>query len=474
MRVFVTSDQSRSFFEPAVRATFTRNGREIYSTTMTRAADQLMTVADESDLGFSYNAVIPGDHIVPGAEMVVEVDPEGVVPRAPGSVARFPESGAWPLNVARVPPMSVTVVPVLEAQSPDSSIFDWTEGLSGNGPQVGLFKHAFPFADFRAKTRATYVTSLDLTSGNGQWGLVLELEALRAAEGGTGYYYGAASSVNGYVRGRARLSSWVSMGKAWDTELAHEVGHSLSLLHAPCGDPLGVEPEFPYPDGSIGVWGYDFRDGSLVSPARRRDIMGYCYEQGWLSDFHFERVIDYRERVEGQASTAANAARADATGPSDVLVLWGGVVGGEMRLEPVFSMRAAPGLPDGAGAYRLEGVGTDGQVEFSLGFTPGEDKFGDKYFFFTVPINAGWRESLERITLTGPEGTVTVVTDDPRRVSVVTDRSTGEIRGILRDWDGGLPTSLGSGPDLNVQTTSGIRQAIRVRLNPPGGEPDAR
>ena len=213
------------------------------------------------------------------------------------------------------------------------------------------------------------------------------------------------------------------------------------------------------------MWGYDFRDGSLVSPMRRRDIMGYCYEQGWLSDFYFERVIDYRERVEGHAATTA-------AGPSDVLVLWGGVVEGEMRLEPVFSIRAAPSLPDGAGAYRLEGVGTDGQVEFSLGFTPGEDKFGDKYFFFTVPVYPGWGESLERITLTGPEGTVTVAADDPRTVSVVTDRFTGEIRGILRDWDGVLPMSLGSGTDLNVRTTRGIREAIQTRLNPPGGEPD--
>ncbi len=39
---------------------------------------------------------------------------------------------------------------------------------------------------------------------------------------------------------------------------------------------------------------------------------------------------------------------------------------------------------------------------------PGEDQFGDKYFFFTIPIEARWAGSLDRITLTGPEGVVTV------------------------------------------------------------------
>ena len=187
------------------------------------------------------------------------------------------------------------------------------------------------------------------------------------------------------MRGIARLGAWVSIGKAWDTELAHEIGHNLDLRHAPCGGALGTDPEFPYADGSIGVWGYDFRNASVVSPERRRDIMGYCYERGWLSDFYFEKVIDYRERVEGEAR-----ARAAAAGPpTDMLVLWGGVVEGELRLEPAFPMRTAPRLPDEAGPYRLEGRGTDGRTEFSLDFAPGEDQFGNSYFFFTIPHRTG-------------------------------------------------------------------------------------
>ena len=304
LRVFLTSDESQAFFEPEVVATLSRGGREVHRMVMRRDGDLLATFADEGDLRNSYNAVIPSRYIEPGTELVVEADPGGLVPLAPGSQTRFPASGSWPLNVIEVPPMELTVVPVVEAEQPDSSIYEWANGIRDNSPQVALLRNAFPFSEFRARSRETYVTSLDLTDEDDQWSLVLELEVVRAAESGRGYWYGAAASVNGTVRGRARLGGPVSIGKAWDTELAHEVGHNLNLAHAPCGGAGNPDPEFPYANGSIGASGYDFRDGTVVSPDRRRDIMGYCYEQGWLSDYYFEKVIDYRAEVEAERARA--------------------------------------------------------------------------------------------------------------------------------------------------------------------------
>ena len=458
LRVFVTGEPAPAFFEPEVVATV-RAGGTTHRVAMTRDGDRLLTAADESDLASSFNAVIPGDLIVAGATLVVEADPDGVVPRAARSQDRFPATGEERLDVVRVPDMEVTVVPVLEASEPDSSVLEWTDDIDDDSPEVGLFKYAFPFHGFRAKSREPYVTSLDLTSDGGQWGLVLELEAVRLMDNATGYYYGAAASVNGFVRGRARLAGWASMGKAWDTELAHEVGHNLDLKHAPCGDALDTDPDFPHEDGSIGAWGFDFRDGTLVSPEYRRDIMGYCYNQGWLSDYYFEKVIDYRQRVEGEsARMIAGAAR-----ESDMLVLWGGVVGGELRVEPPFAMTTSARLPETGGPYRLEGFGSARDVLFSLSFTPGEDQFGDKYFFFTTPIEPEWEGSLDRLVLTGPEGTVTVRADEARALAVIRDLRTGRIRGILRDWDGALPAALEPADAFEVTTTRGLAGSVRLR-----------
>ena len=387
VRAFLVSDQANAFFEPEVVATLTRNGEEVYRVAMRTADDRLATFPDESTLGTSYNAVIPAEHIVSGTELVVVADPGETIPRAAGSRTRFPEVGTMPLHVIDVPPFKLTVVPVLYAANPDSSIFAWTDSIADDSPQVGLFRYSFPFAEFSATTRDSYVTSLDLTEEDNTWPMVLELEVVYHAEDATGYWYAVADSDEGYVRGIARLNGWVSFGKPWDTELAHEVGHTLDLEHAPCGGALFTDPGFPYPNGSIGMWGYDFRDGTVVSPNSRRDIMGYCYEKGWLSDYYYEKVIRVREEKEGRGARA----RLAGPGPkSQMLVLWGGVLGDELRIEPVHSMHTTAKLPDQPGPYGLQGFTEDGRTEFSLSFTPGEDKYGNKYFFFAIPIEEDW------------------------------------------------------------------------------------
>ena len=464
LRVFMVSDQAKAFYEPEVVATFTRGGEEVHRVTMRAVDDRLVTSADEGNLRTSYNAVIPAEHMVTGTEVMVVADSAETVPRAEGSQTRFPDSGSVALEVIDVPPLELTVVPVLYAGRPDSSVIPWVDSIGDMGaesPQVGLFRYSFPFADFTAKAREPYITSLDVTVEENTWSMILELEPVYRAEKATGYWYAVADApYPDYVRGIARLNGLVSFGKPWDTELAHEVGHSLDLLHAPCGGALGTEPDFPYENGSIGVWGYDFRDGSVVSPERRRDIMGYCYDLGWLSDYYFERVIRVREEKGPEDWTNGDAF----TGPEgEMLVLWGGVLNGELRIEPVHSMSTTPKLPAEAGAYRIEGFGRGGVTEFSLSFTPGEDQYGNKYFFFAVPIEGDWEDSLERITLTGPEGEVTVDRNDPRSLMIVTDPATGRIRAILRDWNQALPSALGDTAGLEVVTTRGIVEAVRLR-----------
>ena len=292
LRVFLVGDQANAFYEPEVVATFMRNGEEVHRVDMQSVDDRVVTSADEGNLRTSFNAVIPAEHLAEGTELVVVADSAETIPRADGSRTRFPDSGSVALNVIDVPPLELTAVPVLYAENPDSSIMPWIDSIAKLGaesPQVGLFRYSFPFSEFSATTREPYVTSLDLTVEDNTWGIILEMEPVYRAEKATGYWYAVSDSDEGYVRGIARLNGLVSFGKPWDTELAHEVGHNLDLLHAPCGGALGTDPDFPYRNGSIGMWGFDFRDSTVVSPVGRRDIMGYCYEKGWLSDYYYEK-----------------------------------------------------------------------------------------------------------------------------------------------------------------------------------------
>ncbi len=461
LRVFVTAGEPRGFFEPEVVAVFTGPDEgEIHRATMTRDANQIPAEVDEGDLDLSYNAVIPAEIVVPGVEMVVEVDPERTLPLTAESQTRFPAEGSDSLNVVEVPPMQLTLVPVLRVAEPDTSVVGWVRGISADSPELGLLRHAFPFAEFSVSPHEAYHTSLDLTTTAGQVSLFGELAALRASEGGTGYYYGVATNL-GSVSGRGQRPGWVSIGLAGrTTTLAHEVGHNLSLRHAPCGGAGGVDQAFPYPDGSIGVWGYDFGDGSTVPPDRGKDIMTYCHSWPWLSDYYFEKIVDHRAQL---AEDTASAQSASANPPADMLVLRGGIVDGELWIEPAFPMHTAARLPGAWGPYRIRGTGSDGRPLFSLDFTPLDDGHGGMHFFFTVPIEADWENALERITLAGPEGVAHLDQADERRITVVTEPGTGRLRAILRDWEGALPDALGDVAGLEVSVTRGLREAVRLR-----------
>lgn len=442
LRVFLTAPTLHDFVAPPILATFSRDGTQVHKVRIDAPNPQLPTGVLQADLEGSYNAVIPGEHIQPGLWLKVEADPDGSLVLADDAESRYPAEGAVPISVVEVPPMEVTVVPVLNASAPDSSVLKWATDVTKDSYIVSMLRWAFPFSDFSARTRETYVTSRDLTTGDGQWGLILDLEAVRSAESGTGYYYGTALSKTGLVRGRARVGGWVSMGKPLVTELAHEVGHSLNLRHAPCGDAGNTDPDFPYLGGQIGAWGYDFRDGTVVNRGAA-DVMGYCHPS-WISDFFYRKVLDYRST---HRRTSSGIPR------STQLVLAGGVVDGKLTLEPPYWLQMAPLTPSGQGPYLIEGFsGTD--LLFSFSFNPSRDKYGDRYFLFALPVEHG---DVDRVVLSGPEGEVAVDEHDSRMVTIIRSES-GLIRGVLYDWNDDIPEMPGH---ADAVTYSGLRERRR-------------
>lgn len=81
--------------------------------------------------------------------------------------------------------------------------------------------------------------------------------------------------------------------------LEHELGHALGRDHAPCEDTDFPEPNFPYPDGHIGVWGWD--GTRLRDPAEDADVMSYCVPV-WVSDYTFAGLFTRIAYVNGQAA----------------------------------------------------------------------------------------------------------------------------------------------------------------------------
>ena len=426
LRVFVTAAKAGGKTIPRVRATFYRNGSSVYVADIPEKAGSLPTEVDESDLDVSANATIPAGVVKPDLELVIDVDPEGALDPELGVVKRIPESGRLPVPVHSLPDFDLTVIPFLWEESPDSAILGIVKAMADDPDDHELLwatNVLLPIADLGVTAHASVVSS-----SNDALELLRQTRAIQLLEKGAGYYMGMMSGrLSGSIRGAAYVSGRASFSAPHATTMAHEVGHNLSLLHAPCGGPTMLDPWYPYPDGRIGAWGYDPRDGgALVSP-RRRDLMSYC-SQRWIGDYHFSRTLRYR-LAEERDSVRARAA------PERSLLLWGGVdADGHLHLEPAVATSAPAALPASGGEYTITGrTGGNGEL-FSLSFAMPETADGDgsTSFAFLLPLPPGSGTELATITLTGPEGSVTLDDTTDRPLAILRDHRTGQVRGVLR------------------------------------------
>lgn len=453
LRVFVTGDLP-SFYRPRVRASFYRNARLAHRVEMSLDWDRLPTSVEESRLDRSFNAEIPGGAIQPGTTLIIEVDREGVIPHGPGSRLRIPADGRIALDVRSMRRLDLTVVPVLVASDtvPDESAFEWAENLTADGDDLRLARSVLPIGDMALRIHEGVVTNADLTTGIGWGDLLEEITLLRVSEGSQGYYYGAVAPIPGSRwNGLAVVSFPVAVGIADGGTLAHELGHNQGLQHAPCGGTGGADRDYPYEGGITGVWGYDLDAGRLVNPFLYKDLMGYC-SPNWVSDYHFTRAMGFRETRESALVEPPDRAT-DGSGEVRTLLLWGSTGDRGLELEPAFLTDLPATLPEAGGPYRLEGFGPAGQRRFMISFTPRPMEFGGGSFLFAVPYDPAGDGPLERVVLSGPEGHFALEHFGTRPMAMITDRSSGRVRGVLRDWNGGYDFV---GGDIDVVISEGL------------------
>ena len=431
VRVFMVGDET-SFYGPSVRIRMLLGDEEIFQQVFPPMRDRTPNEVIESELDGSVNGVIPASVIRPGVRMVVELDPEGVVPLAPGSQTRYPAGGSMELSVVEPQMFRQIIVPTVSPSSSNESVIDWANGLNADHPYMWLIRSLLPIGEMELEIHEPYRTpSVDTFNGWFQW--LNDISLMFLSEGRRGYYYGAAGQPAGGLLGVAYLGVPAGVGVNWADTYTHEVGHNMNLMHAPCR--VSGDPNFPYADGGIGVWGYDPFRKVLRNPRELKDVMSYC-EPVWISDYHFKRATLHR--LGGDGGVILDAEPAAAVGPAgEMLVVRGMVRNGEVMLEPAFVVTGPPALPEAEGPYRVDGIGVDGQTEFSLSFSPTPLEYGGGGFVFLLPYQPEWAETLDRMVLTGPEGTDTVTRTGAPPMAVVTHPVTGNIQAIIRDWDGG-------------------------------------
>ncbi|MCY3855537.1 MAG: Ig-like domain-containing protein [Rhodospirillales bacterium] len=428
LRVFPTASRSNSERIPRVRADFYLAGMLRHEIDIPSSPGPIPTRLDESSLERSADATVPAEVVQPGLEIVIEIDPEGTLADSLEVARRIPETGRLAVEVREVPTFDITFVPFLWETNPDMSVVDLANAMEDDPTGHEMLGHTrtlLPVADIRVTAHASVRTST-----NESHELIAETELIATMEGGSGYYMGLIAGEYSGASGLANLGQRVAFSITDASVIAHEFGHNLSLSHTPCGNPLGLEPAFPYPDGSSGRWGYDFAAERLVSPDEYVDLMSYCSPY-WVSDFSFDKALRYRLHSAGLLS------QPQARQPVTSLIVWGGKDSGSaLYLEPAFVTQAPPALPEEPGPYRITGTAEDGTVLFDLSFDMPVvgDGDGSSSFVFALPMQATWREALDSIRLSGPRGRSAVLNEDTDRpVTVLRNGPNGAVTAIIRE-----------------------------------------
>ncbi|HEX2080752.1 MAG TPA: hypothetical protein VHG08_23810 [Longimicrobium sp.] len=389
-RVYLTGDQ-RNFFEPEVRVKV-YHGAALVRTLPVRA-QAVPTTFNPIAWAESWNVRIPGELIVPGMALLVEADPQGVVPLAAGSQATHPASGIpMPMDVRAVPPFYLRLVPVRQASGTTGTIGSHAAFLD---PLLRMF----PVHEYDVDQRAVYTTSASTADGAGWSTILREIAALRLADGSDRYYYGVVNRTSGGISGIGYLGYPAALG--WDQQpqgaqtLAHELGHNFGRFHAPCGQPAGVDPSFPTVNAVLDWPGLDVRAGAVREPLIYRDLMSYC-DPEWITWYTYRGIMQYRDTYDWGMVPQSRAAE-------PVLLVWGTIRGnGEVELEPAFQIRAAPRLPDAPGAFRIEAQDAAGATLYAFSFDAPrveDGPEGERHFAFTVPQRALQMDRLAQVRL---------------------------------------------------------------------------
>jgi Peptidase M66 len=196
--------------------------------------------------------------------------------------------------------------------------------------------------------------------------LLNELDDLHLLENASArtYYYGFVPKRTfglagiGYRPGNAALGFDLPSQPAVVKEtMVHELGHNLSLAHAPCGNPAGADPQFPYANAQLGagnrfIWGYDAEARRFIDPrpTNVHDVMSYC-DGNWFSDYNYRKMQGFL--TPGDRTVASTDPTAALDVAQELLMVSGRIDNGVLELRPLRPLQGTPRPPDATGSYLL-------------------------------------------------------------------------------------------------------------------------
>ncbi|GAA5174749.1 hypothetical protein GCM10025771_05190 [Niveibacterium umoris] len=402
LRAYVTANQAIA--SPAVTATIS-GCAALPSVTLSGPSSLPTTTPALDNLAGTFSAQIPASCVKTG--LSVQITVANTAPVNSGATRT-----ATPA-VGKATNLKVLLVPLV------------TNGSTGTVPDTEtvrrMFARAYPVdaANIQVTVRTPYTLTTTVVSGSagGSWSSALaEVNALRNLEGNGKHYVGLVPSpgFSGGTSGLAYQNDPASGGSGFmsaivldavalspshgfsanaslDT-ITHEVGHNMTLGHAPCGNPPDADTSFPYSGGGLGpypVHEFDSDRNGTTGPETvyfpgasiAHDVMGYC-DGEWFSDYYYAQVQTYMQTFAYPAVTPFAA-------PVEMLDFYGEIRDGKVRLQPP-GARMSDQPYAGGGSHTLR-VTTSANAVVDVPFAPIKvaDEAGDVKHFHVFLKNPG-------------------------------------------------------------------------------------
>lgn len=274
--------------------------------------------------------------------------------------SRYPQSGYASLNFRGSTPLQVRFVPIVRnGISPNSQIYNLINRM--------LYK-TYPLGQSPVIEVISAMTfNGDLRTDNG-WYQLLDLVASRKQSedrNGPWYYYGVINiGSNSKWGGMAYYSIRASVGQDSSASTGiHEIGHNHGRMHAPCGNPAGIDPAWPYatnPNAKIMDYGYDILDGILLPP-NYIDFMSYCGDE-WVTAYTYNGL-----KSVNQAGAVVQTER-----PRQPVSFISGVIAPSIPeiFPPIHQLEGVIDTPVPDSEYRLALYSMDGTLLYTHAFAP--------------------------------------------------------------------------------------------------------
>lgn len=359
----------------------------------------------EKNLNRTLNFKLPAGWINPGHSFHIKIDPNEVIEDGYRPNNRYPLQGLQPFNAIETTPLKVMVIPIEYIPYPGGQSYLPKRDDLGYLTSAPIKLLPVPGVEYQVGVVRTYQpgSAKDNLDSLGGWSNLLSMiGAIHAMEepGGEFNYYGLVNSydvhgcANGCITGISYLggsgayqsaAGWSGLGEG-TTEasqtLVHELGHNFDRNHVLCnGNEVNPDEAYPYPGGSIGVFGLDVAEDVLYPPGQYSDFMSYC-SPVWTSDYTFWNIHQFRQAMFAQSLSAGS--------PQDALFVSGWLAeDGGLRLRNVYR-QLTPIQPVQAGRYWLELLDADRQVisAYPFDMTEVADTPGFYQFGFFVPFEA--------------------------------------------------------------------------------------